>query len=128
MKDKIAESLGIEEYEILPPIDESSEAKAQEDLELARSNVISTINQGSKALEEMLLVAQSSDEPRAYEVVATLVKALVDANEKLVDLPNKVKTPANPQDGAKTVNNNLFVGSNAELLKMIQDMSNASKE
>lgn len=127
MKDKIAESLGIEEYEILPPIDESREAKSTEDLDFARNNVIDTIDQGNEALKEMLLLAKSSDEPRAYEVVATLIKTLVDANEKLVDLPNKVKT-VKPDEGGKTVNNNLFVGSNADLLKMIQDMSNASKE
>lgn len=127
MKDKIAESLGIEDYEILPPIDESREAKSTEDLDFARTNVIDTIDQGNEALKEMLLLAKSSDEPRAYEVVATLIKTLVDANEKLVDLPNKVKT-VKPDEGGKTVNNNLFVGSNADLLKMIQDMSNASKE
>jgi hypothetical protein len=127
MKDKIAESLGIEDYEILPPIDESREAKSTEDLDFARNNVIDTIDQGNEALKEMLILAKSSDEPRAYEVVATLIKTLVDANEKLVDLPNKVKT-VKPDEGGKTVNNNLFVGSNADLLKMIQDMSNASKE
>jgi hypothetical protein len=126
-KDKIAKTLGIDDLEILPPVDESKNAKKVEDLELARTNVINTIDIGNEALKEMVLVAKSSDEPRAYEVVAGLIKTLVDANEKLVDLPNKVKV-SDTGGGPKTVNNNLFVGSNAELLKMIQDMSDASKE
>lgn len=126
-KDKIAKTLGIDDLEILPPVDESKNAKKVEDLELARTNVINTIDVGNDALKEMILVAKSSDEPRAYEVVATLIKTLVDANEKLVDLPNKVKV-SDAGNSPKTVNNNLFVGSNAELLKMIQDMSDAPKE
>ena len=92
------------------------------DYEYARGSMISIIEKGSEALDDMLNVAQQSQQPRAYEVFATLLKTVADTNKDLLELQKKHKDienmsgPSSPQ----TINNNLFVGSTAELQKLIK--------
>jgi hypothetical protein len=70
-------------------------------------------------------IAKQSESARAFEVVTNLIKTMVDANKDLLALAktkkelDKTDAPTNE----KTVNNNLFVGSSAELLKMLKDKS-----
>lgn len=95
---------------------------ADEDYEYARGNIIATIEKGREALDGILDVAGMSQHPRSYEVAANLVKTMVEANKDLMALAkqkkelDKIDGKGNPQ----TVNNNLFVGSTAELLKAIK--------
>ena len=78
-------------------------------------------------IEDIVDIAKQSESPRAFEVVTNLIKTLADANKDLMELAKKNKE-LNKDDqkdnGPQTVNNNLFVGSSAELLKMIKDKSN----
>jgi hypothetical protein len=72
------------------------------------------------------MLAKNSEHPRAYEVVATLIKTLADTNKDLLDTRKKKldidkARGASPNSDAKTVNNNLFVGSTAELQKFLKD-------
>jgi hypothetical protein len=73
-------------------------------------------------------IADSSQHPRAFEVLAKLMDTMLNANEKLLALQTKIReidaadTPVNEK--AKTINNNLFVGSTAELQKVLKDMKN----
>jgi hypothetical protein len=68
-----------------------------------------------------LEVAQSSDHPRAYEVAGQLIKSVGDVSDKLLDLQKKMKDLDAPVKGSPTtVNNALFVGSTAELSKLIK--------
>ena len=70
----------------------------------------------------MMDVARASEHPRAYEVVATLMKTIVDANKDLLDVSKKKRDMMQSDDDTpKTVNNNLFV-STAELQKMLKDI------
>jgi hypothetical protein len=77
-------------------------------------------------MEKLAQIADSSQHPRAFEVLAKLMDTMLNANEKLLDLQTKIReidsadSPINEK--AKTVNNNLFVGSTAELQKVLQDM------
>jgi|TARA_R110000851_G_scaffold167524_2_gene313183 hypothetical protein len=97
------------------------DSKIDNDFEYARGNLYQVIENGSNALTDLLQVAQQGQHPRAYEVVATLVRTLSDANIALMDLTKKkqditgeaVKNP-------NTVNNNLFVGSTGDLQKLIK--------
>ena len=97
------------------------DSKIDNDFEYARGNLYEVIENGSNALADLLQVAQQGQHPRAYEVVATLVRTLSDANIALMDLTKKkqditgesVKNP-------NTVNNNLFVGSTGDLQKLIK--------
>ena len=74
----------------------------------------------------MLDVAKASEHPRAYEVVSTIMKTLVDANKDLVAMSDKKAKAEEPAKLAShgTVNNNFFVGSTAELQKMLKDLRN----
>lgn len=101
---------------------------AKQDFEVARANLHDVIETGKEALNKLAQIADSSQHPRAFEVLSTLMKTVVDANKDLLDLQKKIRdindidTPQNEK--AKTINNNLFVGSTAELQKVIQDLNN----
>ena len=66
--------------------------------------------------------------PRAYEVAGQLIKSVSDATDKLMDLQKKLKDVNEEQEtkGPTTVNNALFVGSTAELQKLLKGQ-NTSK-
>lgn len=110
-------------YEVLPKEEPKKPTEmSDEDFEYARGNLINVIEKGSEALDSLMDVAQQSQQPRAYEVVASLIKTLADTNKDLLELRKKSKELDN-MDGSKgpsTVNNNLFVGSTAELQKLIK--------
>jgi len=136
MEDKIGESLGlspikgeiVEAKEVShPPAKvERVDDQQENDYQYARDNFYNVIEKGTQALEDMLDVAKASEHPRAYEVVSTLMKTLVDANKDLVSMGEKKKKDEAPKDaeGKPVTNNNLFVGSTAELQQILKDMRN----
>jgi len=82
--------------------------------------------QGQSALQSALDVAQSSEHPRAFEVVGNLMKQLADVNQQLLDLhrqKQKLDEPSTKDDPKKITNNAIFVGSTAELNKLIKNMT-----
>jgi len=107
------------------PASDSKVENADKDYEYARENFYNVIEKGTHALEEMLEVAKASEHPRAYEVVSTIMKTLVDANKDLVTMSDKKVKDLKPEEQAQgTVNNNLFVGSTNELQKVLKDIRN----
>ena len=105
-------------------VDETSDA--EQDFELARKNLQELAKKGNKALDELIMLAKNSEHPRAYEVVATLIKTLADTNKDLLETRKRKididKARGVQNDGSpKTVNNNLFVGSTAELQKFLKE-------
>jgi negative regulator of replication initiation len=105
------------------PKSKDQDKDIQNDYEYARANLYGIIEQGSDALNSLLELAKASEHPRAFEVVATLSKTLMDANKDLIDIQKKVKDLKKKdevQEGGEVTNNNLFVGSTADLLKMIK--------
>lgn len=92
----------------------------QKDYEYTRANLYSLINKGQEAIDGILELAQQSNHPRAYEVAGQLIKSVGDVNDKLMDLQKKMRDLDSPQKGPTTVNNSLFVGSTAELSKLIK--------
>jgi len=129
--DKIGEFLELEplKQDITKARDIVKASKLDNDFEYARGNLYQVIEHGSNALAELLEVANQSQHPRAYEVVANLVKTLSDANMTLLDLTKKKQDVDNEAGGRSpnTVNNNLFVGSTGELQKLIKKNINESK-
>jgi hypothetical protein len=103
---------------ILPP-----KRTENNDYEYARQNMYDIIEKGQSALEDIVDIARQSESPRAFEVVTNLIKTLAETNKDLLELAKKNKdiTKQENSEGPQTVNNNLFVGSSAELLKMIKD-------
>ena len=144
--DKIAENLGMrplsevreEATEDLPieVVEENLPAEIVEfddenlnDLEKVRSNIQDVMNTGQEAVREMLEIAKQSEQPRAFEVVSTLMKTLLDANKDFAEVSTKKKFAKEelngPKEAAQTnvTNNNLIV-STADLLKMLKENTN----
>ena len=92
------------------------------DYEYTRGNLYSIIEKGQEAIDGILEIAQESEMPRAYEVAGQLIKSVSDATDKLIDLQKKLKDVNEEQviKGPSTVNNSLFVGSTADLAKLIK--------
>lgn len=118
------------------PIDNKSEIEkfekissamddVKKDYEYTRGNLYSIIEKGQEAINGILELAQESEMPRAYEVAGQLIKNVADATDKLMDLQKKLKDIEEEKvgKGPTTVNNALFVGSTAELAKLLKQQT-----
>ena len=107
--------------------DRLTKSDIDKDYEYTRGNLYSIIEKGQEAINGILELAQESEMPRAYEVAGQLIKSVSDATDKLMDLQKKLKDveEETQQKGPSTVNNALFVGSTAELAKLLK---NGTKE
>ena len=128
MNDEIGKSLGLEplddvvEGKVIERVEVPTDNKIDKDYEYARSNFYNVIESGTEALEQMLDVAKASEHPRAYEVAGQLIKNVAEVTEKLGDLQEKMrKLKEVPSHAPKSVTNALFVGSTAELQKMLKE-------
>ena len=93
----------------------------QKDYDYTRANLYNLISKGQEAIDGILEIAQESGHPRAFEVAGQLIKSVGDVSDKLMDLQKKMKDLDAPtKNGPTTVNNSLFVGSTAELSKLIK--------
>ena len=103
----------------------SSVDDVKKDYEYTRGNLYSLIEKGQEAINGILELAQESEMPRAYEVAGQLIKNVADATDKLMDLQKKLKDIEEEKisKGPTTVNNALFVGSTAELAKLLKQQS-----
>jgi len=97
----------------------------KKDYEYTRGNLYSIIEKGQEAINGILELAQESEMPRAYEVAGQLIKNVSDATDKLMTLQQKLKeVNAEETKGPTNVTNNaLFVGSTAELQKLLKKNS-----
>ena len=94
----------------------------RKDYEYTRGNLYSIIEKGQEAINGILELAQESEMPRAYEVAGQLIKSVSDATEKLMDLQKKLKDLDEQKiKGPTNVTNALFVGSTAELSKLLKN-------
>ena len=93
------------------------------DYEYTRGNLYSLIEKGQEAINGILELAQEGQQPRSYEVVGQLIKSVGDVSDKLLDLQQKMKDLNKEEKSSSptTVNNALFVGSTAELQKLLKD-------
>lgn len=130
----LSDALGIEpisNQEILPPAiieDKPSDLPdQQEDYKLARKTFRSLINKGNNAIEDLTDLAKQSESPRAYEVLATLMKTVGETTKDLYDLQKKTKDLLTNGNEKKldetnvTIDKAVFVGTTAELLKQIKN-------
>ena len=97
------------------------------DYEYTRGNLYSIIEKGQEAINGILELAQDSEMPRAYEVAGQLIKSVSDATDKLMDLQKKLKDVNEEvaSKGPTNVTNALFVGSTADLSKLIKAQSDS---
>jgi hypothetical protein len=95
----------------------------KKDYEYTRGNLYSLIEKGQEAINGILELAQESEMPRAYEVAGQLIKNVADATDKLMELQKKLKEveeDTSKLKGPTNVTNALFVGSTAELTKLLK--------
>jgi hypothetical protein len=130
--DKLNESFNVS-GEIVPATVETVEQKIEKvaevsddikkDYEYTRGNLYSIIEKGQEAINGILELAQESEMPRAYEVAGQLIKNVADATDKLMDLQKKLKDidETKQSRGPTNVTNALFVGSTAELSKLLKN-------
>jgi predicted house-cleaning noncanonical NTP pyrophosphatase (MazG superfamily) len=101
--------------------------KIETDYDTARDNLRILLQQGQEALQKSLDVAMQSEHPRAFEVVGNLMKQLAEVNQQLMDLhqqKQKLDEPSKAEKAKQVTNNNaIFVGSTAELNKLIKNMA-----
>ena len=103
--------------------DGETNEKAEKDFEEIRGNLKRMISQSEEATQGILEVAQDSQNPRAYEVVAQLISATLEANNKLMHLHKQMKDIKKDDSTPKTTvtNNSIFVGNTADLQRMIRE-------
>ena len=104
----------------------SSIDDVRKDYEYTRGNLYALIEKGQEAINGILELAGESEMPRAYEVAGQLIKNVADATDKLMDLQKKLKDVEEDRGskGPTNVTNALFVGSTAELAKLLKQQSN----
>ena len=106
--------------QISPVVDMDEDV--ENDYAYQRQNFYNLVERGNDAIEGILELAKESEHPRTYEVAGNLIKQVAEVTEKLGDLQEKMKKLKEVPDNApKNVTNALFVGSTAELQKMIKD-------
>ena len=129
MNDNLSEIFDVEPMELIEvpkkeivPVDETN-STVTNDFEEARKNTKSLIQKADTALDNLLMVANQSEHPRAYEVAANLIKTLGGLNKDLLELQKrKMDLTGEKKDAGKTViDKAVFVGNTSELLKMIKE-------
>jgi hypothetical protein len=128
--DKISEILDLEPMNSspnLPLVYHENKQKPEDkqvdaDLKFVRDNLYDLITSGHSAIDQMMSIADQSQHPRAYEVLANMIKTMVDTNKDLLDMHEKKKKlqGGDKKEESKTVNNNLFVGSTNDILKLLK--------
>ena len=139
MDDKLSEIFELEPMEVkkiaprstdIVVSDEPADKHIENDYDYVRTNMRDLLATGSDALLDALEVAKQSENPRAYEVVGSLMKNLADMNQQLLDVHQQKQKLTGmekvKEDQSKQITNNnaIFVGSTSELAKMIQNMNN----
>ena len=114
----IAES-SLTRQKIIPPV--SNEDDVENDYKYQRENFYGLVERGQDAIDGILELAKEGEHPRAYEVAGNLIKQVAEVTEKLGDLQEKMrKLKEVPNSAPKNVTNALFVGSTAELQKILK--------
>ena len=126
-KDIIDEALGAVELAKSEPVEKKVIPRPQEtddienDYKYQRENFYNLVEKGTDAIEGILEIARESEHPRTYEVAGNLIKQVAEVTEKLGDLQEKMrKLKEVPNNAPKSVTNALYVGSTAELQKMLK--------
>jgi len=88
----------------------------------SKENLQGIIDQGKEAMEEILQVAKAGQHPRAFEVYGTILKNMVDANKELLNIQKQMRDMDGKQKETNntTIDKAIFVGSTAELSKLIK--------
>ena len=123
--DNLSEILNIEPVKKQEVVSVQAEPQndTQTDYDLSRQTIRNLVRKGEEALDELLFVAKQSESPRAYEVVAGMIKNISEVTKELIDLQKKMKelNEDKPKSSSGVnVQNAVFVGSTTELQKLLR--------
>ena len=104
----------------LPSLTSNDQDKGN-DYKYSREIFYGLVERGQDAIEGILDIAKESEHPRVYEVAGQLIKTVGEPTEKLIDLQAKMKELDKDNNMPDKVQNNLFVGSSAELQKLLRN-------
>ncbi len=128
INDKINEVLGVpviqkeEKKPPVPRVEDKNKEDIDNDYKYSRENYYNLIERGQDAIQGILDIANESQHPRAYEVAGNLIKQVADTVDKLQDLQGKLKTLKDvPNKTSTNIKQELFVGSSAELHKILKN-------
>jgi hypothetical protein len=96
------------------------------DYETSRENLNELIEKGKSAFDDILTIARETEKGRDFEVAATMLKTVLEANEKMLDMHKKIREISNYKQKEETktnIKNAIFVGSTKELAKMVKDIN-----
>ncbi len=132
IEDKVNEILGIEtatenavvekkEFKpLVPRVEDKDKTDVDNDYKYSRDNYFHLIDKGNEAIDGILEIAKEGQHPRAYEVAGQLLGQVATTVDKLQDLQKKLKELKEvPKTASTNVKNALFIGSTAELQKML---------
>ncbi len=142
LEDKVNEILGIEpdnkptlesivkiDNPPVPRIEDTNKSDIDNDYKYSRDNYYDLIQKGQEAIEGILEIAKEGQHPRAYEVAGQLITNVAQTVDKLQDLQKKLKDLKDlPKTANQNIKNALFVGSTAELQKMLKKESEKNNE
>ena len=116
----------IEETKQIAPLEKISSTgndEVMDDYYYARENLKEIISSAQQSIADLSSIASTSESPRAYEVLSTMMKTIVDANKDLLELQKSVKKlkEEDKKDNPQNVTNALYVGSTGDLMKLIKD-------
>lgn len=95
------------------------------DYETSRENLNELIEKGKSAFDDILTIARETEKGRDFEVAATMLKTVLDANEKMLDMHKKIREISNYKQKEETktnIKNAIFVGSTKDLAKMVKEL------
>ena len=104
----------------LPTVSSNTQDQGN-DYKYSREIFYNLVERGQDAIEGILDIAKESEHPRVYEVAGQLIKTVGETTEKLIDLQAKMKQLDKDHNVPDKVQNNLFVGSSAELQKLLKN-------
>jgi len=119
--DKIADAL-----DLTPLIPQKKELKmitSDDDYQMAKGNMQNVLEVGTNALSELASMANLSQDPRVYRVLTELISAMTTANKEMMEIKMKqvdIEQKQQKEQSPQTVNQNLFVGSTADLVKLLE--------
>lgn len=108
---------------VAPKVEEGPDLKGDlhDAYQQTKDNLQELIDNGKDAMEELRQIAAAGQHPRAFEVYATLLKNVVDANKELLAVQKQMRTmDGKPKEGDTKIDKAIFVGSTAELNKFLK--------
>jgi hypothetical protein len=112
---------------VLVKANEKPEIDLEKDFSYAKENVVYVIENGKDALEKLLIIADQSQQPRAFEVISKLMDSIINANRSIIDMHEQIMRsglPVKEEVNNTCITNNLLVATTAELTRMIKKIKN----